>query len=533
MKPTKNKTLSEFEGFIRSRAQAFYRAAYAVKGERVGAERLTEEAMLLGAKRYGDLMNKERVADIILERIGEGTADGFEPTDLSALCDRVMSCAYAWRARRTVFLRILTGVLALAVCVGIALPLLPDMTAPASKEVLQMKNASVIKGESGNVELLNYQQISKACTFNQENFEPIIQLAGSDRVFAAVTAPDGTPYAVFHNLETLDGSNTTFTLYRGYEKGWEAVGTAEIGAVRETIPGTDATIFKCSEIYVYADKDSDVYVLFRVDAEVRIWRYDAETGAFEQKQTVPFTEIDTYHTLEARFDLEAGEKGALYFSCNFNGKVKIYRYDTASDSLSLMTENVQMQKNDNFIFCVKDGTVYGVTEMSADIIFYRILPDGTVDERALPVASEKFFAIEIDGESNVHMLGYRNSKFKHYIVKPDMSFSVAPTKMLCYEGTDYRRNLLGAYIGEDGKFYYLEYYVESETSEACLVAIGRADGDDPAKTELADSLYLLDNVLMSRFFRNGKEIAIIAMESFSYDDPYIVYFHVGEIVKEK
>ncbi len=529
MKASKNRMLSDFEAFIQKHAQTVYRTAYAAKGEQSGAEKLAEDAMLLGAKRYGDLMNKERALDIMLEKIGAGTAEDFEPTDLTALCERVMARAYVWHARKTFFLRILTGMLAVALCVGIALPLLPNVALPTTKEALQMKNAAVIKGESGNTELLNYQQISKACAFHQENFNKIFTLAGADRIVAAVTAPDGTPYAAMNNLETLDGSNTTFTLYRGNEKSWEAVGTAEIGAVRETFPGTDGTLFKCSELYVYADKDSNAYVFLRVDAEVRIWRYDSETGAFEQKQTVPFAELDTYHTMEARFDPDEGEKGTAYFSCNFKGNVKLYRYDTATDTLSLMTDDLKIPTNTNFIFCVKNGTVYGVTEVNSDVYIYRILADGTVKSKELPVAREKFGYIEIDGESNVHML---TTNFKHYIVKPDMSFSAANVERFYYRDTDYIRVTMGAYIGKDGKFYYLENYIEREESEACFVAIGRLDGDDPARAELVDSLYLLDNVLMSYYFKNGKDITFIAAESYPYDNPYVVYFRVGEIQEE-
>ena len=57
------------------------------------------------------------------------------------------------------------------------------------------------------------------------------------------------------------------------------------------------------------------------------------TGAFEQKQTVPFAKLDTNHTMEVRFDPDEGEKGTAYFSCTHAGVVKIYRYDTATDTV--------------------------------------------------------------------------------------------------------------------------------------------------------------------------------------------------------
>ena len=82
-----------------------------------------------------------------------------------------------------------------------------------------MENASVIKGDNDSSELVNYQQISKTLPMNEEMVNLLGTHSISARFLSTITAPDGTPYAIVNNLESLEGEMTTFTLYRGYKGG--------------------------------------------------------------------------------------------------------------------------------------------------------------------------------------------------------------------------------------------------------------------------------------------------------------------------
>ena len=84
-KQERKPAFEEYEALIRQNAQSLYAAAYAVKGEREGAEKLCEATLFYGAKRSLDLVHKERILDILYERIGAGASVAPCPCDMDGI----------------------------------------------------------------------------------------------------------------------------------------------------------------------------------------------------------------------------------------------------------------------------------------------------------------------------------------------------------------------------------------------------------------------------------------------------------------
>ena len=230
MKKEKGNVFSEFEKIAKENAQRIYAAAYAVKGNTEEAEAFFEDMIFYGAKRSCELVNKKIALDIMLHKIGNGTFTPFDSCDLDDHIDRAVRRANAWYQKKKLLTSIGVGALSMVLCVMIVMLILPKKDPSQSSNVILMENASVVKGDNVHSELVNYQNICKNIPMNEEHVTRFFGIRTIREIFTAVTAPDGTPYAVLNHLETIDGSNTTFTLYRGYKGGWDPVATAEIGA---------------------------------------------------------------------------------------------------------------------------------------------------------------------------------------------------------------------------------------------------------------------------------------------------------------
>ena len=528
MKKNEN-IFSEFEALARENAKRLYAAAYAVKGEREGAETLCEDILFYGAKRSLELVNKGLVIDLMLEKIGKGSHEGTWDVSFEEILARAVARADKWYRKKKMLTRVGIGVAVLLLCVGIALPFIPQELMSRTDNVILMENAKVIMGDNEKSELVNYQNVMDNISMNEEHIAKYYGVRTIMEYFTAITAPDGTPYAVVNNLETSDGSNTTFTLYRGYKGGWDSVGTAELGA------NIDQFGFLAnSDLYIYADKDSDVYVFNRIGTEVNIYKYDSDIETFEKKQTFPFRELSFYFTICVEFDMDMGEKGVAYIACNWAGSVKVWRYDVASDTLSVICENVELATPTVFVMMtVQNDTVYIASGNGPGMAYptlFRIRSDGAVDSVQLSTWKEYFCDIEIAQNGTIHLIG-RQQGYTHYIVSADFStVNAAELEKSCYEDTDYALVFLGLFRGNDGNVHILENYQDSEGGEACYLVYARLSDTTAGKAVFVNGFDMLDNHYQGGYMRmNGKDVIFPTYAYHDTVEPYIVYFRINEL----
>ncbi|MBO5047286.1 MAG: hypothetical protein J6D19_02630 [Clostridia bacterium] len=526
-KQERKPAFEEYEALIRQNAQSLYAAAYAVKGEREGAEKLCEDTLFYGAKRSLDLVHKERILDILYERIGAGASVTPCPCDTDGIISGALARAEAWLKRRRILMGMGLGVLTVLLCIGIALPFMPENIMSQTERVILMENAQIIKGDNDSAELVNYQQISKTLPMNEEMLNMLGGHVMTTQLLATVTAPDGTPYAITNHLEAVDGSATTFTFYRGYKGGWDPIATGEIGNHINHMGE-----FWISEMYLYADADSNIYVFIRLEEDILIYKYDCEMETFEKKQTIPFQHISYYFTVSVAFDLSVGEKGVAYIAGNWAGSVKLWRYDVATDTLSVVLENIEMQSTlDTIDIIAREDIIYLTSYYArSDFMLYRIYPDGTVEEQVLFEGREQLYSSAFADDGTLHIAGEYQG---HYIITPSGEVSVAPFEKSYYQDTDYESGLIGFFRGSDGGVYALEFYRDSKAGESCFIAYARLDDREAGRSYFVNGFDMLDNYIgMVAPNINGNDVAF---STYAYHDDaemYFVYFHLSELGKE-
>ena len=530
MKQKRNKenaVFKEFETIVYENAARLYEAAYAKAGDAKRAEVLMEDAVFYGAKRSVDLIHKRLIVDIILERLGNGSCEISPTYELAPILDRAMARAKAWYRKKRLLTGMGIGIASVLLLVALLLPLMPRELITTSSDVILVKGASVIAGDTEHSELVNYQNVTEALSMNEKSLAAMMGMKTITEVFAAVTTPDGTPYVAVNNLETMDGSDTTVTLYRGYQGGWDPVATAPHGANID-----HQNIFIPSDLYLCADRDSNVYLFNRIGTDVNIYRYDADMETFEKKQTFSFRKLSFFFTINVKFDVAVGEKGVAYIACNWAGSVKLWRYDVATDTLSVILENIELASNTPEVnMAVWNDTVYIASSNGFGQPYPMLLtvaPDGTVTSVRLSEDSQYFADIAIDGAGTVHIVSRKASE--HFIVTADGTVRSAPLGWgyRVYEDTDYTRSFLGLFRGDDGNVYALEAYNDSEGGEASFLSCGVLDASDAEKNTFVNGYDMLDNYLGGYVRLNGKDIFF---STYAYHDvvrTYIVYFHLHE-----
>ena len=529
MKKEKGNVFSEFEKIAKENAQRIYAAAYAVKGNTEEAEAFFEDMIFYGAKRSCELVNKKIALDIMLHKIGNGTFTPFDSCDLDDHIDRAVRRANAWYQKKKLLTSIGVGALSMVLCVMIVMLILPKKDPSQASNVILMENASVVKGDNDHSELVNYQNICKNIPMNEEHVTRFFGIRTIREIFTAVTAPDGTPYAVLNHLETIDGSNTTFTLYRGYKGGWDPVATAEIGAGIDRATG----FFIISDLYIHADKNSDVYVFCRVGTEVQIYKYDSDMETFEKKQSFEFREITYHFTINVQFDESMGERGVAYIACNWAGSVKLWRYDVATDTLSVILDNIELATGTSDVhMSVWNDVVYiagGNGAGQKNPMLFRVHSNGTVDAVALTEDKEIFDGIVVDREGTVHIIGRKNG-IRHYVITDDLDVSYAPLEQCYYQDTDYYRTFLGLFKGGDGNAYLLEAYSDTAGGEGSFLACGALNAGLAGENTFVNGYDMLDN------YEGGLNVRIVGTDvvfpTYAYHDVfecYLVYFHLNEL----
>ncbi len=544
----KRQDLKDLERKIKEEITYFYAKAYAVVGERVGAEKLTEECVFYGAKRYGDLINKARFFDIVAQRIGDGDHTDFEPCDQSALSDRIIARIRTWNLRSTITKVFGTVAIIGLVILGAYSLIFPRLYEARSKEVPLMKDTIALEGDYDISELVNYQRISDKIEISQDMLKMMKSSAYAEHLASVVTAPDGTPYLMINHMTETKGEILPFTLYQGDEEGWHAVGAGEMGGGYSSYGSYVDGMWWLSDIRMFSDNDGNVYPVVRLAEDILIYRYDPKTEAFGVVATIPFHDNYLSGRFFVYFDTDFGAMGTAYIACikepkkyddeDEGGWAAIYRYDTATNTVSLITDELRLISEASGInICAKNDIVYvadyvnGTINREAVMLLNIVYPDGYVDfdyfEKGVfnPVV-----AMEIDKEGKVHIItGPNGGKSFHYIFSEDLTFTKGELGMAYqhYEDTEYSRDMIGAFLGKDGRVYSLEFYRNGSMGERTFVAIGMLGSENPSAYTYINGFDLIDNIGHNQF-QNGKDVWHITNE-YNQDEAYLIYFHINEL----
>ena len=525
----RKKVLLELQKKIQENLEAFYAAAYAVTGEREGAEKLAEDAVFLGAKRYNDLMNKARFYDIVMQKIGAGEKNGFEPCDCDLLCARIMARVRAWNIKSAIAKVSGTTAIICAVVIGAVSLILPKVYEAKSNQVLLMNDTIALEGDYDISELVNYHRASDKIELSEGLLNRIGRSVETRNLVSMMTAPDGTPYLLVNDFGKMNTYVTTFTLYRGYEDGWKAVGTGDIGAGYENDGGH---MWVSSELYVFADNDSDAYVVLREIKDIVIYRYDKKEETFEKTATIPYINItDFIATMVVTFDPNVGESGTAYIAYRKDENVTVLRYDTATDTHTVITSDLRLSSsNTSFYIAAHHDIVYILDVLSASVksmTLYALYPDGYADSVILQ--DERTFPVFMgfDEKGKLHIVGSYGEV--QYIFSEDLSFVRGGLSMSYhyYEDSDYYSSIIGGFVGKDGRIYCVEQYSGGAAGESNFIAICMLDSEDPSKSTFINGFDLIDNIGNVNYM-NGKDCWFFTSE-YSQDEYYMVYFHINEL----
>lgn len=523
----KKTTMKELENKIRENIVCFYAKAYTVVGNREGAEALTEQSVFDGAKRYADLMNKARFFDIVEQKIGSGDHKESEPTDCDALAERIIKRIRAWNVRSMIAKWVGGTAAVLLIFAGSLSLILPKVYEARSNNVVLMENAIAIGGDFDNSEIVNYQEISAELGPDKETLNTLLGRVFADRIISPTTTPNGTTYIAVNNFDTLEGESS-FTLHRAYADGWEAVGTGDIGAT-QMFPYT-MNLWQPSEIYTFSDNESNVYVVSRSETEIMIYKYDIRTELFEKKASIPFTHITYVDLLFVEFDPDYGENGTAYLIGKELSTLKVFRYDTATDTVSVIREDIELTTEYGEISCCVDQDISYVIHTTSDgTLLYQIYGDGYLDILRLQEYRVRINSMATDREGRLHLL-VNDEEIKHYIFKEDFLYEAETLDQLYYQNTDYYREANNLFLGDDGELYYVETYNDGSLGENCFLALGKLDSEVPGKSTFINGFDMPDSFSGMRF--HGKDIINYTYAHSAARDCYLIYFHINMLDTE-
>ena len=523
----KKTTMKELENKIRENIVCFYAKAYTVVGNREGAEALTEQSVFDGAKRYGDLMNKARFFDIVEQKIGSGDHKESEPTDCDALAERIIKRIRAWNVRSMIAKWVGGTAAVLLILSGSLSLILPKVYEARSNNVVLMENAIAIGGDFDNSEIVNYQEISAELGPDKETLNTLLGRVFAERIISPTTTPNGTTYIAVNNFDTLEGESS-FTLHRAYADGWEAVGTGDIGAT-QLFPYA-MNLWQPSEIYTFSDNESNVYVVSRSETEIMIYKYDIKTELFEKKASIPFTHITYVDLLFVEFDPDYGENGTAYLIGKELSTLKVFRYDTATDTVSVIREDIALTTEYGEISCCVDQDISYVIHSTSDgTLLYQIYGDGYLDILRLQEYRVRINSMATDREGRLHLL-VNDEEIKHYIFKEDFLYEAETLDQLYYQNTDYYREANNLFLGDDGELYYVETYNDGSLGENCFLALGKLDSEVPGKSTFINGFDMPDSFSGMRF--HGKDIINYTYAHSAVRDCYLIYFHINMLDTE-
>ena len=522
----KKELLTQFETIVRGHIGEFYARAYAVKGDRAEAEALTVDAIVWGASKFSGLANKERVIDLISARIGDGAYTETETTNENALWARTAEKIRSRNRTPVILTAVVSFILLLGIGIGVAIGLLPDQPEPPSGtdgkivvNVTEMDDTKTVKGDSGIAELLNYHTISTRLgkKAKPDTMQDRMDYVG--RMASAIIAPDGTQYVAYHNIETEDGSNTTFTLYRAEQDGWKALGIQSVSTALPVYNGYPD--FHQAWIYLVADEDSNIYTVTVLDEEIVIYRYKADEESFTLVKTGASYRMNTmWHYLTIRFDSNYGDKGAIYISAVHDSLVELYRYDIASSQTVPFSEKITAGGATQVVFDVKDDIVYMVADYGTSpqkLTYICSNEDEIISRKDISVTTNSILAtaesiknrnsgsggIAVDEAGTVHILTTRkdntvitNARYSimHYQITSDGTMTKTEMEGLYFKD-GYDPTCAGVFEGIDGNIYLIETYKDYAVEN--FFAIGKLN-TQTGNFEYYDSFELPDDLSLNR-----------------------------------
>ena len=541
----KKELLKQFETIVRGHIGEFYARAYAVKGDRAEAEALTVDAIVWGASKFSGLANKERVVDLIVARIGDGTYTGTETTNENALWARTAEKIRSRNRTPVILTAVVSFILLLGIGIGVAIGLFQDEPNPGINGGVIIDDGVIIEGDNVNFQLNNYHNLTSALGTKATFKKFVDRMKFVDYFAAAVTAPDGNIYAVYQNFEEENGNNTTFTLYRANQDGWESVGVGNISSV--FVDDTYGGEYTPSYIYIMADSSSNIYVFCVLDEEVVAYRFDTEKNALEiLSLDIPFT-MALKNKFWMYYDESQGENGTVYIACLNGGTITLYSYDIKSGSTVLFTEEFNVGSDADIVLTAKNDTVYMATQNGGAgwmLNFYYVYrnqkpkkhklhsADNYITSTVESVVNKNFGAggIAVDQDGRVHVIttgrpgGIEIGRYvKHYIIDMEGGITQYVLPALKFENSTYLAECSGVFVGDDGNVYYLEIYTGSDN---CF-SIGKLDENDGGKSTCVSFFELPDNISLGRIRQNNFDFL------FYGEDEQIYYFSLSMITESK
>ncbi len=537
----KKELQKQFEALVRERMSEFYAKAYTAAGNREEAETLTEDALVWAAGKFNGLANKARVIDLISERIGKGAHGGFETADENAIFMRAMEKVRTNNRKTTVFKGICTGVLALAVVIGVivfALPKEEDSPLDTDGEQIEdilMNGTDVIEGDVGNLTLANYHNISDALNERTRGIDDDDIHSKLERHLATLIAPDGVKYMAFtHIPEEKVNENNMVTLYRMEKDGWKPLGTCE-AQMNFGTSSKAGDYFYPSRIYMIADAKSNVYLFAILDESIVVYRYDTETGVFaKQNASLP---IRYKPMVDYTFSIDHDtEKGMVYVGYCDQYKISFAYYDIAKDAfISLDYAKKRGQSQTHKMFCVKDGVLHLVEQNysvnNSNLLYSRIEADGTVSKKTIFETkgwdiSEVLLnrgrgqgGIAVDENGVVHILATRWDDLKanlvHYRITEDLTVEKETLPRLYYAGSDdYKAICGGLFRDENGDICYIEVYRSGELQN--VFAVGKLVENIGDAPECIDVFEIPKNITHGFMRVQGKTVVFYANDDIYY-----------------
>ena len=546
-----------------------YQKAYALKGNKIEAEMLTENILLRGAKQFSALANKARFRDILLQKIETGTHMDLEATDLDALAARVMEKIEKKDNIKKMVWGVCAGVLSVGIFVTVIIPNFPsnipdEQTTPeatTAKDVngeiinptlpvigeVTMRDTKTIKGDNKVIFFENYHNLSLLLNKKTTIDTPQDELSLLERLCDSVIAPDGTAYMVYNNVVKEDDSNITFTLYRMEVDGWTEVAIGEAqGCYYEN---AIVEQYYASRINLVSDKDSNIYVLVLLDDCVTIYKYDAKIGVFKKcDSTLPCMKPMNEPTFTIYYDEHAGEKGRIYIGYWKQYKLGFAYYDIAKDGFEIITENIGTVMEKYAIFCVKNETIYAVTQGNDSgkriLTYYQIESDGTFIKNRLftskgswDIESEDIYnrkvgsgGIHVDETGVIHIVASHfdggmhvdcSTYLVHYMI--DTNGNVTKQELPQHYYNDYteadrfaRYDPICAlfFVGKKGEMYYIESYDSTEN----LLVVCELNQEICGESRCVDVIELPDNISEDRIRINQGAVV------FYSDAQHILFF---------
>lgn len=228
-----------------------------------------------------------------------------------------------------------------------------------------------IDGENKTSEIINYQNLTKAIG-KKGTFENKTDIKLPINTLSAVTTtPKNETYMVYQNIETEDGSNTTFTLYRLEKSGWEPLASGDVS--NGFIPAY--AMFWTSPIYVVSDEESNIYIITLLDDHIVVYSYENEENKLIPHQSsYNFGKINQMKNFYVDYDSTSGEHGVIYICLKNIGTLTFLKYDISKNEFST-SKNYSFNVSD-YKMCVQNGVIHLVVSSdNGEKLFYYIMED--------------------------------------------------------------------------------------------------------------------------------------------------------------